>query len=267
MSDDGGGQSFPFGYVLIPILGFGVVISLFTCCRYRIRRRQSGRQAGDLSYARTLEEGRQQGDNAFASREGQAGGNGDGRRARRLGLGVGNIEEGLNELGEAPPAYTASGPKPPGAEADIPLVTYSQATAEVGTSRSLPQYGEEPQLPAPGLAATDDAHENAGTSEETSGMDATTSTASTEMNESVAITTTTTTTTTTTNRPTTTATATETATTTETTTTTTTNTPATETTTTTTTANGPTTETPSISTSASTPAEPTPPPRAVLPSS
>lgn len=91
---------------------------------------------------------------------------GGGRSGRRLGLGVGSREEGLNELGEAPPAYMPNPPKPPsdaGAE-HVELMTYSQATGAVGTSRSPPTYGQD----APGGSTTTTGAGSGGNVERTS---------------------------------------------------------------------------------------------------
>ncbi|KAI1421535.1 hypothetical protein F5Y12DRAFT_718315 [Xylaria sp. FL1777] len=137
------GPSQPFAYVLIPVLGFGLIVSLITCYRYRRRKQRLARlseEGGGPTFVRDPETGR-----ARVDRRGAEGAVATGRRraGRRLGLGVGSREEGLNELGEAPPAYTPNAPKPPSVE-NVELMTYSQATAEAGTSRSPPTYGEQP---------------------------------------------------------------------------------------------------------------------------
>lgn len=149
----------PFAFVLIPIVGFGLIAALITCYRYR-RKKRLARIFGGPAYERELEAGVQQ-RRLRAQVDRGPGGGGGGRRAagRRLGLGVGSREEGLNELGEAPPAYApdvvgdgnGGTPKPPTPEGGVELTTYSQATAEAGTSRSPPGYGEEvpPGLPPP----------------------------------------------------------------------------------------------------------------------
>ncbi|KAI0907421.1 hypothetical protein F4823DRAFT_564816 [Ustulina deusta] len=147
------GPQQPFAYVLIPLLGFGLIVSLITCYRFRRRKQRLARLvAEDPGYVRELEAGRTRVD-----RRGPNGAVVTGRRraGRRLGLGVGSREEGLNELGEAPPAYTPNAPnapKPPeaggGGVENVELMTYSQATAEAGTSRSPPGYGEEPSSSA-----------------------------------------------------------------------------------------------------------------------
>ncbi|KAI1178677.1 hypothetical protein F4777DRAFT_82488 [Nemania sp. FL0916] len=149
------GPQNPFAYVLIPVIGFGVIVALLTCYRYRRRKQRLARFAAE--HPGRLEAGTTRhirGPNGViitttttttTSSGGRRGG-----RSRRLGLGVGvgSREEGLNELGEAPPAYTADAPKPPtpgdGTGEHIELMTYSQATADAGTSRSPPEYGEAP---------------------------------------------------------------------------------------------------------------------------
>ncbi|KAI0451102.1 hypothetical protein F5B21DRAFT_391937 [Xylaria acuta] len=172
----------PFAYVLIPVLGFGLIVAVITCYRYRRKKQRLARLASDPDYQRQLEEGRRErtqldrGPNGVIIIAGDRGGR-RGGRSRRLGLGVGvgSREEGLNELGEAPPAYTPNAPKPPseaGAE-HIELTTYSQATAEAGMSRSPPMYGEEPPSPrsrsGPAVGTTSGgsgAGDSAGSSEE-----------------------------------------------------------------------------------------------------
>ncbi|KAI1735476.1 hypothetical protein F4680DRAFT_306093 [Xylaria scruposa] len=178
--NNGSGQN-PFAYVLIPILGFGLIVAVITCYRYRRKKHRLARLAEDPEYQRQLEEGRQRtqldrGPNGviiIADRGGRRGG-----RSRRLGLGagMGSREEGLNELGEAPPAYMPNAPKPPselGAE-HIELTTYSQATAEAGMSRSPPLYDEVPSSnagprPGPAVGSTSGAGHSARSSEEIGG--------------------------------------------------------------------------------------------------
>ncbi|KAI0812165.1 hypothetical protein GGR55DRAFT_677761 [Xylaria sp. FL0064] len=136
------GAQEPFAYVLIPVLVFGLVVSLITCYRFRRRKRRLARlveEGGSPTFVRDPETGRTRIDGRGAN---GAAATGRRRAGRRLGLGVGSREEGLNELGEAPPAYTPNAPKPPSVE-HVELMTYSQATAEIGTSRSPPTYGEE----------------------------------------------------------------------------------------------------------------------------
>ncbi|KAI0972432.1 hypothetical protein F4678DRAFT_471945 [Xylaria arbuscula] len=135
------GPQAPFAYVLIPVLGFGLIVSLITCYRFRRRKRRLARLAAEdgPTFSRDPETGRTRIDRPDGDRTVATGRR---RAGRRLGLGVGSREEGLNELGEAPPAYAASAPKPPSIE-NIELMSYSQATAEIGTSRSPPQYGQD----------------------------------------------------------------------------------------------------------------------------
>ncbi|KAJ8114142.1 hypothetical protein ONZ43_g4973 [Nemania bipapillata] len=173
---DNGPQN-PFAYVLIPVIGFGLVVSLLTCYRYRRRKQRLAQFATDPAQ---LEAGRarlNRGPNGVVIVTTGSGGSSGGRRtgrSRRLGLGVGvgSREEGLNELGEAPPAYTPNGPKPPTEAAgdSIELTTYSQATAEIGMSRSPPSYGEEPSSTAiTGSEVTSRAGGDASTAEQTTG--------------------------------------------------------------------------------------------------
>ncbi|TGJ82067.1 hypothetical protein E0Z10_g6682 [Xylaria hypoxylon] len=155
------GPNQPFAYVLIPILGFGLIVSLITCYRYKRKKQRLARLAAeDPNYLRDLEAGRtrlDRGPNGVVIVGGERGRRVRGR-SRRLGLGVGSREEGLNELGEAPPAYMPNAPKPPseagaaGVVENVELTTYSQASAEAGTSGSPPLYGEEP-LARPGAVA------------------------------------------------------------------------------------------------------------------
>ncbi|KAI1308361.1 hypothetical protein F5Y03DRAFT_98345 [Xylaria venustula] len=165
------GPQSPFAYVLIPVLGFGLIVSLITCYRFRRRKRRLARlvEEGGPTFSRDPETGRtridrRDGDRTVATGRRRAG--------RRLGLGVGSREEGLNELGEAPPAYTPNAPKPPSIE-NIELMSYSQATAEIGTSRSPPQYGEassavasgQSRGPTVGSTSANDDDDNDGVSE------------------------------------------------------------------------------------------------------
>ncbi|KAI8624459.1 hypothetical protein F5Y19DRAFT_316050 [Xylariaceae sp. FL1651] len=181
-NSDSSQKPFAFAYILIPIIGFGLVAALVTCYRYR-RGQRLARILGDPAYERELEAGMQRrrrtqvdrGPNGvviITTTAGEGGGGeggriGGGRRSRRLGLGagVGSREEGLNELGEAPPAYTPNRPKPSAAEGveNVELTTYSQATADAGTSTSPPGYDDE-QHPATGTGTGTGAR---GTSENT----------------------------------------------------------------------------------------------------
>ncbi|KAI1270232.1 hypothetical protein F5Y18DRAFT_7521 [Xylariaceae sp. FL1019] len=141
--DDDDNSTSPFTYVLIPIIIIGALVALTTC--YRLRRRRATVRTVDTHFAEP--DGRRRtvihGPNGvvIVSEEGQNGGRVR-RAGRRLGLGVGSREEGLNELGEAPPAYSAAGPKPPGAE-NVELQTYTQAAPEAGTSFSPPGYATD----------------------------------------------------------------------------------------------------------------------------
>ncbi|KAI1756064.1 hypothetical protein F4782DRAFT_526618 [Xylaria castorea] len=184
-----GSNQNPFAYVLIPVLGFGLIVAVITCYRYRRKKHRLARLAQDPEYQRQLEEGRRErtqldrGPNGVIIIAGDRGGGRRGGRSRRLGLGagVGSREEGLNELGEAPPAYMPNAPKPPseaGAE-HIELTSYSQAMAEAGMSRSPPLYAEElpssarPEPGSPARGTTSGARDSARSSEEIGGNDAT----------------------------------------------------------------------------------------------
>ncbi|KAI1812605.1 hypothetical protein GGS20DRAFT_524965 [Poronia punctata] len=104
----------PFAYVLVPIIGFGLFCVLITCYRYRRKRRLLHLQQHEL----------EAGTGSWPRRR---------VRPRRLGLGIAatSMDEGLNELGEAPPAY-----KPP----EHVAATYTQAMAAPATRRSPPGY-------------------------------------------------------------------------------------------------------------------------------
>ncbi|KAI0156906.1 hypothetical protein GGR57DRAFT_74222 [Xylariaceae sp. FL1272] len=142
--DDDENSTNPFTYILIPIIIIGALVALTTC--YRLRRRRVTVHTVDTHFAEP--DGRRRtvihGPNGvvIVSEEGQTGGRAR-RAGRRLGLGVGSREEGLNELGEAPPAYAAEGPKPPGADEQVELQTYSQAAPEAGMSLSPPGYATD----------------------------------------------------------------------------------------------------------------------------
>ncbi|KAI2624044.1 hypothetical protein GGS21DRAFT_325457 [Xylaria nigripes] len=115
-SDDGGNPSV-FGYILLPVLGLGIVFCLLTCFRYRLRKQRAISARGATSSQPQAETN--QGEPIVLV---------PGPSERRqiglgLGLGLESVEEGLNEFGEAPPAYTA---KP-----------------EAGSSRNPPVYGGE----------------------------------------------------------------------------------------------------------------------------
>lgn len=198
-------------YVVIPIIGIGLVLAVLTVYRYRRKRQMMGLFADGLR----LEAGQRNyyanGERVIIVTNGAGGGRTRARAGgRRLGLGVGSREEGLNELGEAPPAYTPDGipgPKPPATgvvgtetetgtgtvtgtgteggdrngEMGIELTQYSQTAAEASMSRNPPDYGDEhttsspPPPPQPPVPET----ETGMTSEEARSRDATIATSTT----------------------------------------------------------------------------------------
>ncbi|KAI1401406.1 hypothetical protein F4819DRAFT_458589 [Hypoxylon fuscum] len=124
--------TYPFSWVLVPLIIFVGAGTLLICYRYRRRQKLRARY-GTNALERDLE--------AMGNHPRPRPPN---ERRRGLYLMFGSREEGLNELGEAPPAYTA--PKRPedteGVElTPIPHPTSSTATEGAGTSR-LPAYDE-----------------------------------------------------------------------------------------------------------------------------
>ncbi|KAK8049442.1 hypothetical protein PG994_011172 [Apiospora phragmitis] len=107
----GSNSAHPFTWVMVPIVVLAIAAVLMTCMRYR-RRNKMLRAFGPNPPDRDLESmgtGRYRRPGG-ASRW-QWAGAGDAPRGagrRRFGLGVASREEGLNELGEAPPAYSKS---------------------------------------------------------------------------------------------------------------------------------------------------------------
>ncbi|KAI1332580.1 hypothetical protein F5Y16DRAFT_393886 [Xylariaceae sp. FL0255] len=155
----------PFAYVLIPVIFVGVLTALVSCWRFRRRRRLITITQTDIEGNPRTRTRVDRGPNGIVIIT-----NGDGsahrsrRAGRRLGLGVGSREEGLNELGEAPPAYAPDGPKP-GVE-NIELREYSQATAAEGsTNYSPPDYErvETQRAAAEGSRTTEDNGEGGST--------------------------------------------------------------------------------------------------------
>jgi hypothetical protein len=151
-SDVFGGH--PVTWILLPIccLAFAAIcIGIF---RYRKRKRSRLLDMLNTTPSqRDVEAGRRNGPRRTANPRWQwAGTDGAPSGRRRAGVGVGSREEGLNELGEAPPAYTAS----KRSEDDVELGDLSASptgrTTSVGTSEprhvvggdgaSPPEYGE-----------------------------------------------------------------------------------------------------------------------------
>ncbi|KAI1475266.1 hypothetical protein F4774DRAFT_414030 [Daldinia eschscholtzii] len=134
--------TYPFSWVLVPIIIFIGVGTLLMCYRYR-RRRKLRMLYGTSALERDLEAmGNRSRSRAPTERRARGG-------RRGLGSGYDSREEGLNELGEAPPAYTPAQKRPDNAE-DVelnplqPLPTAVVATNGAGTS-GPPTY-EELQL-------------------------------------------------------------------------------------------------------------------------
>ncbi|KAI0594622.1 hypothetical protein F4775DRAFT_422153 [Biscogniauxia sp. FL1348] len=141
-SDNSGIAYYPFAWVLIPIVFFGLIAVLLTCYRYRRRRRTQA----------MWEQQQQPLHHRLYPPPLRGGGGGDLEamvppgRARPRRFGFGSRDEGLNELGEAPPAYTAPSQKHP-VVVDVAngVELRDLADAEVGTSGRLPRYDEAQQ--------------------------------------------------------------------------------------------------------------------------
>ncbi|KAI0164234.1 hypothetical protein GGR52DRAFT_111452 [Hypoxylon sp. FL1284] len=131
-------STYPFSWIIVPLVIFVGAGTLLVCYRYR-RRRKLRMQYGTNALNRDLE--------AMGPRsrsrppnERRAGGR------RGLIMMFGSREEGLNELGEAPPAYTAPQKQPEDTEG-VELTRVEQSTSATsttgvdgpGTSR-LPAY-------------------------------------------------------------------------------------------------------------------------------
>ncbi|KAI1650285.1 hypothetical protein F4815DRAFT_172121 [Daldinia loculata] len=139
--DSGSGNIFatyPFSWVLVPIIIFVGVGTLLMCYRYR-RRRKLRMLYGTSALERDLEAmGNRSRSRAPAERRTRGG-------RRGLGPDLGSREEGLNELGEAPPAYTPAQKRPDNTD-DIELSPLQPSPGAVdtdgpGTSRP-PTYEE-----------------------------------------------------------------------------------------------------------------------------
>ncbi|KAK6864372.1 hypothetical protein PG995_000900 [Apiospora arundinis] len=132
----GSNSSHPFTWVMVPIVVLAIAAVLMTCLRYR-RRNKMIRAFGANAAGRDIES---MGGNRYrrptgASRWQWAGAGVDtprGTGRRRFGLGVASREEGLNELGEAPPAYSKS-PRP-----EDQIETGEAAASSTPTSRTQP---------------------------------------------------------------------------------------------------------------------------------
>ncbi|KAI1808069.1 hypothetical protein F4811DRAFT_333673 [Daldinia bambusicola] len=137
--------TYPFSWVLVPIIIFIGVGVLLMCYRYR-RRRKLRMLYGTSALERDLEAmGNRSRSRAPVERRARGG-------RRGLGSAYGSREEGLNELGEAPPAYTPP-PKRPDNIEDVELNPLQpqplpNAVAANGAGTSGPPTYEEIQLGA-----------------------------------------------------------------------------------------------------------------------
>ncbi|KAI2473208.1 hypothetical protein F4781DRAFT_225370 [Annulohypoxylon bovei var. microspora] len=137
--DDSGNifSTYPFSWVLVPLIIFVGGGTLLMCYRYR-RRKKLRMLYGTNALEQDIEAmGRRPRPRPPNERRE--------RGQRRLGFGLGSREEGLNELGEAPPAYTAPQKQPEDTEG-VELRPIQQppgimATEGASTSRP-PAYAE-----------------------------------------------------------------------------------------------------------------------------
>ncbi|KAK7908157.1 hypothetical protein PG985_015460 [Apiospora marii] len=130
----GSNNAHPFTWVMVPIVVLAIAAVLMTCMRYR-RRNKMLRAFGANPPDRDLEASRYRRP-AGASRW-QWAGAGDAPRGvgrRRFGLGVPSREEGLNELGEAPPAYSKSPQQDSHIEMGTPAASVAPPTTETHTA-------------------------------------------------------------------------------------------------------------------------------------
>ncbi|OTB09067.1 hypothetical protein M426DRAFT_131737 [Hypoxylon sp. CI-4A] len=129
-------STYPFSWVLVPLIIFVGAGTLLMCYRYR-RRRKLRMLYGTNALEQDLE--------AMGNRLRPRPNERRTRERRVLGFGIGSREEGLNELGEAPPAYTAPQKRPDDTEdmelRPLPQPTSAVATEEASTSRP-PTYEE-----------------------------------------------------------------------------------------------------------------------------
>ncbi|KAI1140455.1 hypothetical protein F5Y05DRAFT_318759 [Hypoxylon sp. FL0543] len=143
--------TYPFSWVLVPLIIFVGAGTLLMCYRYR-RRKKLRMLYGTNALERDLEAMGHR-PRPRAPNERRARGEG-----RGLGLGLGSREEGLNELGEAPPAYTAPQKQPEDTEGvelrPIQQPPSTTATEEASTSRppayeDLQPGANQPHSPPP----------------------------------------------------------------------------------------------------------------------
>ncbi|OTA70304.1 hypothetical protein K449DRAFT_393309 [Hypoxylon sp. EC38] len=131
--------TYPFSWVLVPLIIFVGAGTLLMCYRYR-RRKKLRMLYGTNALERDLE--------AMGHRPRPRAPNERRARERRgLGFGLGSREEGLNELGEAPPAYTAPQKHPEDTEGVElgPIQQPPNTTATEGASTSRPPAYEDLQ--------------------------------------------------------------------------------------------------------------------------
>ncbi|KAF3013968.1 hypothetical protein E8E14_006885 [Neopestalotiopsis sp. 37M] len=131
----------PFAWILVPICILVVAAIIITVFRYR-RRNKQRTSHGMVALQRDLEALGPNRVRRSTNTRWQWAGDGP-RNGRRVGIGIGSREEGLNELGEAPPAYS-----PPQKNSnDIELHDYVSShtthdTSMTPLSQVLPAYGE-----------------------------------------------------------------------------------------------------------------------------
>ncbi|KAI4863856.1 hypothetical protein F4820DRAFT_357851 [Hypoxylon rubiginosum] len=133
-------STYPFSWIIVPLVIFVGAGTLLVCYRYR-RRRKMRMQYGTNALNRDLEAMGNQSRPRLPN-ERRAGGR------RGLILMFGSREEGLNELGEAPPAYTAPRKRPEDTEGVEltpvePSTSTTSTTAVEGTgtgTSTLPTY-------------------------------------------------------------------------------------------------------------------------------
>ncbi|KAI0134693.1 hypothetical protein BJ170DRAFT_679575 [Xylariales sp. AK1849] len=138
----------PFTWVLVPIC---ILVAAAICIAFfRYRKRNALRRDLEATQTGPSQLGRDHRSMWGADRR-----HPHGQRRRRTGVGVGSREEGLNELGEAPPAYQKTPEDtelrdmttPPTAVHMIP--EFGTRVGPVGDLASPPAYGEAPQSNEP----------------------------------------------------------------------------------------------------------------------
>ncbi|ETS82212.1 hypothetical protein PFICI_07214 [Pestalotiopsis fici W106-1] len=144
---DGSGSAFdvgtsPFAWILVPICILVVAAIIITVFRYRRRNKQRNSH-GMVALQRDLEALGPNRVRRSTNTRWQWAGDGP-RNGRRVGIGIGSREEGLNELGEAPPAYSPPQKNP---NDDVELHDYVASPtvhepSATPPSQVLPAYGE-----------------------------------------------------------------------------------------------------------------------------